>query len=149
MSGVSILPLPCTRASSLIGGLLTALIQINPMSLSFSFTWCDVRCVNTPSALYQGFKYSQWVVDSSYSNKSPVLELWFHSMQCKMCQYSFYLVRGLQVLLVGCGDLGQNVNQVLLAGCWECGQNVKCAMWVVIKHFEKFPSLFARHLLPL
>ncbi len=52
-----------------------------------------------------------------------------------------------QVLLVGCGDLGQNVNQVLLVGCLDLGPNVKCPMWVVIKHFEKFPSLFARQLI--
>jgi hypothetical protein len=42
-----------------------------------------------------------------------------------VCQYSFSLVPGLQVLLlVGCGELGQNVNQVLLVGCGELGENV-------------------------
>jgi hypothetical protein len=51
-----------------------------------------------------------------------------------------------QVLLVGCAELGQNVNQVLLVGSSELGQNVRCAMWVVIKHFDKFPSLFAQQL---
>ncbi len=54
-----------------------------------------------------------------------------HLMQCKLCQYSFCLVPGLQELLVG---------------CWELGDNVKFATWVVVKHFEKFPGLFAQQL---
>jgi hypothetical protein len=54
-----------------------------------------------------------------------------HLMQCKMCQYSFCLVPGLQVLLVG---------------SWELGDNAKSATWVVVNHFEKFPGLFAQQL---
>jgi hypothetical protein len=42
--------------------IMWTLIQINPMCLSFNFTWCHVRCLNTPSAFYQGFKYYSWVV---------------------------------------------------------------------------------------
>jgi predicted nucleic acid-binding Zn-ribbon protein len=60
------------------------------MSLSFNFTRCDVRCVNTPSTF----------------------------------------VLGLQVLLVGCGDLGQNVNQVFLVGCGDLVQNVNQVLLV-------------------
>jgi hypothetical protein len=37
--------------------------------------------------------------------------------------------------------------EVLLVGCWELGENVNCAMWVVVKHFEKFPRLFAGQLI--
>ncbi len=29
----------------------------------------------------------------------------------------------------------------------DSGENVKCAMWVVVKHFEKFPRLFAGQLI--
>jgi hypothetical protein len=46
--------------------------------------------------------------------------MWLHFnlqlIPCKMCQYSFCLVPGLQVLLVG---------------CWELGDNVKYYWWVV------------------
>ncbi len=55
-----------------------------------------------------------------------------HLMPCKMSQYSFCLMPQLEVLLVG---------------CWELGEIVKCAMWVVVKHFEKFPRLFAGQLI--
>jgi hypothetical protein len=55
-----------------------------------------------------------------------------HLMPCKMSQYSFCLMPQLEVLLVG---------------CWELGENVKCAMWVVVNHFEKFPTLFAGQLI--
>jgi hypothetical protein len=54
-----------------------------------------------------------------------------HLMPCQMSQYSFCVVPGLQVLLVG---------------CWELGEDVKCATWVVVKHFEKFPGLIAQQL---
>jgi len=66
------------------------------------------------------------------SNKSHVLEFYLHLMPCKMSQYSFCLMPQLEVLLVG---------------CWDLGENVKCPMWVVVKCFEKFPRLFAGQLI--
>jgi hypothetical protein len=54
-----------------------------------------------------------------------------HLMRCKMSQNSFCLMPQREVLLVG---------------CWELGEKVKCAMWVVVKHFEKFRKLFAGQL---
>jgi len=44
--------------------IMCTLIQINPMSLSFNFTQCYGRFVNTSSAFYQGFKYYWWVLES-------------------------------------------------------------------------------------
>ncbi len=50
--------------------IMWTLIQINPMSWSFNFTWCDGRLLNTPSALYQASKYYWWVVESLVRNSS-------------------------------------------------------------------------------
>ncbi len=58
-------------------------------SLTVGFFWYHA---NTHTALHH--------VDP-YSNKSHVLELSFHLMRWKICQYSFCLVPGLQSSIIG------------------------------------------------
>ncbi len=83
--------------------IMCTLIQINPMSLSFNFTLCDGRFVNTPSAFYQGFKYYWWVLESLV-RMSIKYYWWVIETLVRM---------SIKVLLLGCSELPDNVNKIL------------------------------------
>jgi hypothetical protein len=144
MEDLSILFLPCTRASSIIGGLLRAWweskvwnvgahkalweVSHNIWRVSWDKRKEGLKQVFLDDKLYWNHAdthTAQHQVDP-YWNKSHVPELSFHLMQWKICQYSVCLAPGLDVFLVS---------------CWELGEKVRCPMWVFMKHFEKFPRV--------